>query len=792
MPHNGNLGQINVGFGTYGARGFEFLNHVKLASSATHNTDQTKLDPTLYNADGYPLSSTATSGSYRQIRIPVQSLRGGTFNYKIRWTGRCSLTLGGNSFSLATDYEGAFTPTGGSVIGDGSYSMDFQFFSIDEGNPPTNLEIFHEDDEAALDAGQIFGTQFLERVNKFGVIRFLNPKNYNGRSVSKWDQERPESFISYQGPYCPSGYYKGATTNSSGAYSLAADGFVLEDKAAVVLRWNATAASGSGLTLNVNGTGAVPISSMAPNFMADSVRPRSGSYSALIYDESLNLWLTRGGHLFSGGVGWTEGWPIDICLKLCRDVGAHPWFNLPFLTLDPPTDYTTNLATRCKAFAESDATWMRPFFEGPNEQWNTANEDFYQTQYGAAKAAARAGWGTDSFDAYHQYGRIMSLAGAELEAVYGAGNFNLVCGTQMVSASNQTSNGYRIIGKHVTVDGGTPAKDYVTHVAPAIYCGVGYTTQQEVDFSYVLGTIEDDEAKQAYTDGLIEACPSRDGRQLRTFLADWKTFCDTHGLILTSYEGAHGLDYPVADRTANITGITNAAQAVVTVASANLVAPVGSTVHIVAPTGMTGIGSTAASFTGGGSANINGTNVFIDGRRVRFALFNGAVLPSELSINTDYYVVSTGNPFQISATDGGSALTFATTGSGDISCRPVYEVMARNLTTRTITLDTDTTSLSSYTSGGTVNMIDSLVNGRDLRVRFRKAPALEDMIQKVFTQYTLYGGVYPSTFDLSGDGDWSKMATIYGPPWPEYDGIVTFSTSPNTGVKAMKLQLTSS
>jgi hypothetical protein len=73
-------------------------------------------------------------------------------------------------------------------------------------------------------------------------------------------------------------------------------------------------------------------------------------------------------------------------------------------------------------------------------------------------------------------------------------------------------------------------------------------------------------------------------------------------------------------------------------------------------------GFLAATFAGGGSANITITgNALAANAPVQF---NGASIPSGLTANATYYVKTTGTTITISASPGGTALTFSTAGSG--------------------------------------------------------------------------------------------------------------------------------
>lgn len=63
-----------------------------------------------------------------------------------------------------------------------------------------------------------------------------------------------------------------------------------------------------------------------------------------------------------------------------------------------------------------------------------------------------------------------------------------------------------------------------------------------------------------------------------------------------------------------------------------------------------------------GSANIASANTLLAGQVVQFSTTGS--LPTNFSTNTNYYVVSTGNPFTVSATPTGSAVVAGSAGSG--------------------------------------------------------------------------------------------------------------------------------
>ena len=111
-------------------------------------------------------------------------------------------------------------------------------------------------------------------------------------------------------------------------------------------------------------------------------------------------------------------------VRLCAEIGAHPYFVTPTLAIDPATDYMSSLAQYCRDFGPA---WMVPRFEGPNETWNFA---FQSTYYARFKALAY-GWGD-----YHQddwYGKAMSVLGQIVSQVYSGdrSKYQVLCGYRL-------------------------------------------------------------------------------------------------------------------------------------------------------------------------------------------------------------------------------------------------------------------------------------------------------------------------------------------------------------------------
>jgi hypothetical protein len=173
-------------------------------------------------------------------------------------------------------------------------------------------------------------------------------------------------------------------------------------------------------TLNLNSTGAVAIKFPAGQATNASTIPSVNSpggqaaLATLVYDADLNSWLKAGGDS-SGSRGIGNGCPYEVMLRLCKEMGAHPWFPAPFMSVDPMTDFHTQLAAYIRA---NMPTWMIPRFETCNEVWDDLN---YQTQYAFGKAFVHWNkqFGSGQFASCDWQGKTCSTIGQAVNAVYG-------------------------------------------------------------------------------------------------------------------------------------------------------------------------------------------------------------------------------------------------------------------------------------------------------------------------------------------------------------------------------------
>jgi hypothetical protein len=249
-------------------------------------------------------------------------------------------------------------------------------------------------------------------------------------------------------------------------------------------------------TLNLNGTGAVSIKDrqMLGVGLVRTTYPLAYSsagtkmYASFTYDGVLGVWNKRGGDTSFGTQYFNSGWPPETALELCISVGAHCWFTAPTFTIDGVagiTDYNPSLYAMVQA---NKPSWMGPWFEGCNENWNNL---FVCTSLGKGHAtvyAATAGW-TQNAGIFPFSGKVSSVLGQAAWNAFGGtlngSRYKFVIGLQTF---NFASSGYlaRSAQRATAADyvgQSTPAQapytksaasNWATHVSPANYWTPGY------------------------------------------------------------------------------------------------------------------------------------------------------------------------------------------------------------------------------------------------------------------------------------------------------------------------------
>lgn len=565
MAHNGGRSQLN--FWTLEPCGqYPFINVLK--SARGWDTNAVTVDPDTLDANGYPLALTAFGTYHAVCGIPGPTDYSGT--WVLDWIGNGTLSIGTD----ITTVSGSLTSSTGTGEyrftnnqGGGTYNGDnFQVGIQSIGSPRiTQIRLYRLDQRPQMLAGEIWNPVFISklRAGNPGVIRFMDWQNTNVSNQVTWAQKRPLTYITYGGSHWLSSLWAGSTSGTGNAFTVTKSGFSLVDKAQVMFRFNRNGTGLSGYTLNVNTTGPKRMTCMggstalagpSPNdFFATG--PSVDFIATATYDLNMDNWAIDGG-AFSTGIdrGILDGVPIELCVDLCNLVGAHPWFCIPVYALDPLSDYTTSLATYCRDNLEPG---LIPRYETNNEVWNTA---FKPTAYATNKALALWGSPAISDDAYvgsdNWYGKAASLVGQAISAVYGAdrSRYQMVFGLHTaasdgsVTAVTGFSPGRWNSSLYVSVNGGSPASNWMTHACIANYWWSTYTDTELATESaaFVAGTapqkavIVTNYCNSAYgTTGphAVEGIP-----QLKTRITTWVAACTARSVILNCYEGGFGAD----------------------------------------------------------------------------------------------------------------------------------------------------------------------------------------------------------------------------------------------------------
>jgi hypothetical protein len=551
---NGGRSQVNLNFLQTGGD-YPFLNCLKTAQQWSLADNSGLPDPDTLDSDGYPVKI-VHSGVYTVFSVPSQASRPG--NYVITWVGNGTVSVN----MAYTTVSGSKTSTNGS--GRFVFSTTATGFVIGIsaiGNPRiSNLQVFHVNDEAALNAGEVFGAKFKQRLAEanFGVIRFLNWQYGNTTNVTTWATRKPVSYVFYSGLEFRSSLYAGMTTNIGNAYSVATPSTWpgLVDKASVIVKFNASCSG--ACTLNVGGTGASNILDQSGGALNSAMYPIGGtwqSFATLVYDATLKAWIKQGGDQAVGSAGISNGCPPELMVRLCAEVGAHPHFVTPPLAIDPATDYMPGLAAYCR---DNGPSWMIPRFEGPNELWNFA-WGFYQSGYAVSKATAY-GWGMDF---HNWYGKAMSVLGQAVSSVY-AGNrarYQVLCGVQTATggtAAGTAGSDARLTSANYVAQAAaaqspytkSPASNWVTHICCAQYFSPSEygTSQEATDAAAYAAAAGNPSLQLSVAAAYLNTANSGSGpftiSKCAVFYANWKAWAGRLGIQrMCGYEGGYSPDF---------------------------------------------------------------------------------------------------------------------------------------------------------------------------------------------------------------------------------------------------------
>jgi hypothetical protein len=468
--------------------------------------------------------------------------------------------------------------------------------------------------------------------------------------------------------------------------------------------------------------------------------PRRGTftYVALLDAYVGTAVYDLGGRDFDEGI--MAGWPPEVMLDLCNILQCHGHFVPPFLACDTPSDYVPSFAALAASTLNSGLQFRME--GGPNECWNFL---FWSTEH--AQECALVRYGVTNQDDW--YGRSCSLLGAAIQSAFSSDRtrYAVICGFQTTSSPDNvagTNTSRRIEStRHVSVSGGNPAKNYLTHICMANYWNtmagfansVGTSNERYLRMvSYVAKardwTNGNAAAKLALIEAQFEESAVEDWMvsEMDVRLARWKAVADNYTVFgtaepfkLTFYEGGYYPGDIDSDPTHGIDGVTLGNPTIITI----------------------------------NQINATQAHAFQTGMRARFRGIGGT---TQLNGNT-------------------------------------YDVLDADATT--VTIDVDSTAFGTFTSGGsgTFGYTTTLTNGiiydgygntgAQTLAAFQAATKAAESIlygtQKVLQRCAAVGE-YPSDFYLYGGiavvqslRQWAKYDTLYATPSPQVDAMILFN-----------------
>jgi hypothetical protein len=188
------------------------------------------------------------------------------------------------------------------------------------------------------------------------------------------------------------------------------------DKQTIIVLWPNTPTTDT-VTLNLNGTGALPVLNSGGGFNnLGPDAPKAGYYNTVVYDATLNGWIHFGGTQWGASTGLLCSVPPEVSVQLAHEINADPWIVEYALASDPITDWTTQYAL----YIKNNYPTMKPQFETPNELWNnypgqisTGYARWKTTIYSLIDSAWSSG------DPNGWVGKVGAILGQAVSSVYG-------------------------------------------------------------------------------------------------------------------------------------------------------------------------------------------------------------------------------------------------------------------------------------------------------------------------------------------------------------------------------------
>jgi hypothetical protein len=267
--------------------------------------------------------------------------------------------------------------------GSGAFQYTIDFPSGKTYTNFTNLRIYRKSDQAALNGGQIFTSEFLSSITALNpsVLRTMDWTNTNNSNLANWANRSQTSHISYLGGRLDPTLYGGVAVGPDTYACSAPSGWGGLVDGATVQVYFQNANTITTPTLNVASTGAITITSLTNGALSAGTIP-AGSLGTLVYNTWLNAWIARFSNpsSFQSGGSLTATMPVEIMVALANTTNMDLWINIPHLA---STSFSSSMASLIASTLNSN---LNCYFEFSNEVWNSA-PGFSQTNISYAIGA---------------------------------------------------------------------------------------------------------------------------------------------------------------------------------------------------------------------------------------------------------------------------------------------------------------------------------------------------------------------------------------------------------------------
>jgi Ca2+-binding RTX toxin-like protein len=183
MTDSAAIGMNLAGVNYYSGQ-FPFLDRYKTSGQwVARDSKYVPIGSPTLDANGYPTAMLAGARDmYQMIELDPSSLPMNDV-YVLRYTGEATFTISSSKVISQKPGEIVFQYSGGS-------QAQFSVYSINPDKPPSEIHIVRQDQLAAFEAGEIFNPAFVEKIEPFSTLRFMDWSNTNQSTVSSWGDRK--------------------------------------------------------------------------------------------------------------------------------------------------------------------------------------------------------------------------------------------------------------------------------------------------------------------------------------------------------------------------------------------------------------------------------------------------------------------------------------------------------------------------------------------------------------------------------------------------------------------------